>query len=40
MIVLDCSAALEIALKTPRGLGMRALFLSDEDGLVLQLPMV
>ena len=31
MIVLDCSAALEIALKTPRGLGMRALFLSDED---------
>ena len=31
MIVLDCSAALEIALKTPRGLGMQSLFLLNED---------
>lgn len=31
MIVLDCSAALEIALKTPRGQGMEGLFLPGED---------
>lgn len=30
MIVLDCSAAVEMVLKTPRGLGFRALILKDE----------